>query len=87
MSTKKLDDVKKEDKADKDDKKKEKKEGGLGSLFLKLGLAIGAVAIILETFKDKIEEIIPGFKPKWEKFTEPITNVGNKILGKLNEFL
>jgi hypothetical protein len=87
MSTKKLDDGKKEDKADKDGKKKEKKEGGLGSLFLKLGLAIGAVAIILETFKDKIEKVIPGFTVSWDNFTQPITNVGDKILKKISEFL
>lgn len=87
MSTKKLDDVKKKDKSDKDDKKKEKKEGGLGSLFLKLGLAIGAVAIILETFKDKIEKIIPGFSVSWNTFTNPIKNVGNRIIEKISDFL
>ena len=87
MSTKKLDEVKKEDKEDEEKEKKEKKKGGLGSLFLKLGLAIGAVAIILETFKDKIEEIIPGFSVSWDKFTDPIKNVGNKILNKITEFL
>ena len=51
--------------------------------FLKLGLAITAVAGVLYLFRDRIEEIIPGFKEGYEKMLQPLKNIGNALFGDL----
>lgn len=51
--------------------------------FLKLGLAITAVAGVLYMFRDRIEEIIPGFKEGYEKMLQPLKNIGKALFGDL----
>lgn len=78
MSTKKSQDVIKDvDSGDEKDGDKKKIS------FLKLGLAITAVAGILYMFRDKINDIIPGFKSGAEKIFSPIKSIGDRLFGSL----
>lgn len=85
MSSKKMEAAKVKIEKKEDDNKK--KKGGLLSLFLKLGLAIGAVVLVLEVFKDKINEIIPGFSYNYDNFKEAIRGVGEKVSDSISDFL
>lgn len=85
MSSKQVSMVK--DKVEKTEKDNKKKKSGLGSLFLKLGLAIGAVVLVLEVFKNKIDEIIPGFSYNYDNFKSSIASVGHKITDAITDFL
>jgi hypothetical protein len=64
-----------------EEKKPEKKKKKFS--FLKLGLAITAVAGVLYLFRDRIEEIIPGFKEGYEKMLQPLKNIGKALFGDL----
>lgn len=85
MSSKRIDEIKKkEDVAVKED---DKKTTSLGKMFLRLGLAITGIAILLEVFKDKIDEIIPSFSTRYDKFTSPVKNIGKRVLESISNFL
>lgn len=87
MSSKRIDSLnKKEETVDKKEEKKEKK-GSLASMFLKLGLAITGIIVLLDTFKEKIDELIPGFEVNFDNFVDPIKGVGTKICDAIKTFL
>ena len=86
MSTKKIDEIKEKEQEVKK-KEKQKKTGSLGSLFLKLGLAITSIYLVLDTFKDKIGKIIPNFSESFDNFTSPVKNLLSDILNRIGEFL
>lgn len=85
MSTKNLETAK--IKVDKKKEEKTKKKGGLGSMLLKLGLAIAAVVAVIEVFKEKIDEIIPNFSTNYNNFTQPIKDAGDKITNAISGYL
>lgn len=80
MSTKKVEEIQ-QSISDEDD------DGGDGGKkkisFLKLSLAIVAVSGILYLFRNKIEELIPGFKDGMESAATPFKKIGNALFGKL----
>lgn len=69
-------DVKKEESEKTEEKKK-------GFSIIKLTMAITAVSGILYLFRDKIDEIIPGFASGYENALQPIKNIGNRLFGDL----
>lgn len=77
MSTSKVENFERQE--NEEEKKPEKKKKKIS--FLTLGLAITAVAGVLYLFRDKIEEIIPGFKEGYEKMLQPLKNIGKAIFG------
>lgn len=85
MSSKRLESA--QTKIEKKEKDNKKKKSGWGSLFLKLGLAIGAVVLVLEVFKNKIDEIMPGFSYNYDNFKEAIIGIGTKITDAISKFL
>lgn len=79
MATSKVENFDKKENEDENKPEKKKKKFS----FLKLGLAITAVAGVLYLFRDRIEEIIPGFKDGYEKMIQPLKNIGRVIFGDL----
>lgn len=84
MSTKEVDKIVEEEKKE---KKKEKEKKKKKSSFMILALAIGAIASLLWIFRDKVDELIPGFKSGFENVVTPIKNMTNEILTKLGSFM